>query len=82
LKLAISLDENNIKWDTCSRFNYIDRFGKSRTYTPDFYLIDYDVYLDPKNDFLINNINPSLGFSDKEKIKKYISTLYLEAVNA
>jgi len=70
LILAKSLDENNIKWDTCKRFNYIDPNGKSRTYTPDIYLIDYDVYLDPKNDFLIENINPSLGFSDKEKIKK------------
>jgi hypothetical protein len=70
LILATSLDENNIRWDTCKRFNYIDPYGKSRTYTPDIYLIDYDVYLDPKNDFLIENINPSLGFSDKEKIKK------------
>lgn len=64
-----SLDENNVLWDTCKRFNYIDPTGKSRTYTPDLYLAEYDVYLDPKNDFLIENINPNLGFSDKEKIK-------------
>ena len=69
-EVAKSLDENNIKWDTCKRFNYIDRFGKCRTYTPDIYLIDYNVYLDPKNDFLINNINPRLGFMDAEKIQK------------
>ena len=31
--------------------------------------IDYDVYLDPKNDFLIKEINPALGFNDCEKIK-------------
>lgn len=68
LKLAMSLDENLIAWDTCSRLPYKDPTGKSRTYTPDFYLPDYDVYLDPKNDFLLNNINPALGFSDKEKI--------------
>lgn len=36
---------------------------------PDIYLVDYDIYLDPKNDFLIENVNPSLGFSDKVKIK-------------
>lgn len=29
---------------------------------------EYDVYLDPKNDFLINNINPRLGFKDVDKI--------------
>jgi len=69
LKIAKSLDENNIKWDTCKRFNYIDPFGKKRTYTPDIYLTEYDIYLDPKNDFLINNINPGLGFKDITKIK-------------
>lgn len=68
LELVKNLDENNIKWDTCGRFKYIDPIGKIRSYTPDIYLIDYDVYLDPKNDFLIDNINPSLGFSDKVKI--------------
>lgn len=69
LKLVQSLDENNIRWDVCKRFNYIDPIGKVRTYTPDIYLIDFNVYLDPKNDFLINNVNPSLGFSDIEKIR-------------
>lgn len=69
LKVAISLDENNVKWNTCERFLYVDPFGKKRTYTPDFYLLEYDVYLDPKNDFLIEKINPALGFNDLEKIK-------------
>jgi hypothetical protein len=68
-RVVVSLDENNVKWETCSRFKYVDPFGKARTYTPDIYLIDYDVYLDPKNDFLINNTNPKLGFSDREKIE-------------
>lgn len=69
LEVAVSLEENGIKWETCDRFNYVDVNGKKRTYTPDFYLPDYDVYLDPKNDFLINNINPALGYKDSEKIK-------------
>lgn len=67
-EVVLSLDENNIRWDTCDRFDYIDPNNKHRTYTPDIYLIDYDVYLDPKNDFLIENVNPNLGFTDKEKI--------------
>lgn len=69
LLVAKSLDENSIKWETCSRIKYIDPNGKIRTYTPDFYLPDLNVYLDPKNDFLINNINPGLGFKDIDKIK-------------
>jgi hypothetical protein len=68
LILAKNLDDNNIKWNIPNRINYIDPFGKHRTYQPDFYLEDYNVYIDPKNDFLINNINPSLGFNDLEKI--------------
>jgi hypothetical protein len=70
LQVVHDLDLNGIKWDTCKRFNYIDPFGKIRSYTPDIYLEEYDVYLDPKNDFLLNNINPSLGFKDQEKIER------------
>lgn len=43
--------------------------GIKHTYTPDFYLPEYNVYLDPKNDYLINNINPGLGFKDVDKIR-------------
>lgn len=70
LELVKDLEIWGIKWDTCKRFNYIDPSGKVRSYTPDIYLLDYDVYLDPKNDFLIDNINPSLGFTDIEKIER------------
>jgi hypothetical protein len=69
LKVAQSLDENGIKWIVPKKINYVDPNGKKRTYSADFYLEEYNVYLDPKNDFLINNINPRLGFSDVEKIK-------------
>ncbi len=70
LTVVQSLDANGIKWDTCPKFKYIDPMGKCRSYTPDIYLIDYGIYLDPKNDYLINNVNPRLGFSDLEKIKR------------
>lgn len=69
VKVAIDLDAHRVKWEKPRKFDYIDPKGKSRTYTPDFYLPDFDVYLDPKNDFLINNPNPSLGFCDVDKIK-------------
>jgi hypothetical protein len=68
-EVALDLDKHNIKWDTCKKFYYIDPYGNVRRYTPDLYLPDYDIYLDPKNDFLINNINPKIGYSDTEKIK-------------
>ena len=68
LAMAIKLDELNINWKRCDRFPYKDLTGKEHTYTPDFYLIDYDIYLDTKNDYLINNVNPALGYKDSDKI--------------
>lgn len=67
--VAKSLDANNIKWSIPNRLPYYDTKGKIHYYTADLYLDDYDVYLDPKNDFLINNINPKFGYSDSDKIK-------------
>jgi len=69
LSVAKSLDENNIQWCKPSPIKYRDPTGKIRLYFPDFYLPEYDVYLDPKNDFLINNPNPYHGFKDVDKIK-------------
>lgn len=68
LRLAKILNEIGVRWETCKKFNYVDNFGKKRTYTPDIFVPEYNIYFDPKNDFLIHNINPSLGFSDVDKI--------------
>ena len=68
VSVAESLDRNNIKWERPSGIKYyLD--GKQHCYTPDFYLPDYDVYLDPKNDFLINNPNPRTMIRDVDKIR-------------
>ena len=69
LMLAVKLDELGIDWTRCERFTYIDPDGKIHTYTPDFYLPEYNIYLDPKNDFLIKSVNPALGFKDCDKIR-------------
>lgn len=71
VELAKNLDIHNIKWILPKRFKYYvnnDIKDKYHYYTPDFYLPDYNIYLDPKNDFLINNINPKLGYNDIDKI--------------
>lgn len=69
LEVAKSLDENDIKWIRPSRLPYIDTNNNQHHYTADFYLPDYDVYLDPKNRFLIENINPYFGYRDIDKIR-------------
>lgn len=69
VEVAMSLDMHGIQWIKPTRFPYIDINNKKHHYTPDFYLPDYNVYLDPKNEFLIKSINPTMGYSDIEKIK-------------
>lgn len=56
-KVAKELDENKINWIRPAPLNWDDK-----KYYPDFYLVEENVYLDPKNDFLI--------LRDKEKINK------------
>ncbi len=51
VKLAKILDENNIKWKIPEPVEWIDKNGTIRHYFPDFYLTEYDIYLDPKNDY-------------------------------
>lgn len=48
--LAIRLDELNIIWerDNTKYFLYIDLDGKERKYYPDFYLPDFNIYLECK----------------------------------
>ncbi len=50
--VAIDLDANDIKWTRPAPILYKDINDQQRRYYPDFYLVDYDVYLDPKNDYV------------------------------
>lgn len=49
--VAVSLDESSIAWTRPKPMLYNDN-GQTRRYYPDFYLPDYDCYLDPKNSFV------------------------------
>lgn len=70
LDLAKWLDELNIKWIRPKHLTWNDG-KKDRLYYPDFYLVDYDVYLDPKNPWAMEN--------DKFKMKvvsKQVNIIY------
>lgn len=56
-EIAKNLDSNQIKWIRPKYLSYDDK-----KYFPDFYLVDYNVFLDPKN--------PYLQMVDKDKIEK------------
>ena len=49
-EMSLNLDKNNIKWRRPMTFwlTLKNKCGKQSTYTPDFWLPEYDVYLDPK----------------------------------
>lgn len=51
LEVAKFLDSLNVKWIRPKFILWVDRKGKNRRYFPDFYLPDYDLYLDPKNEY-------------------------------
>lgn len=68
LLLAQNLDSCGIKWERPDPFLYkLD--GEEHRYYPDFFLPDYKVYVDTKNDYLINYVNPRFGITDIEKIR-------------
>lgn len=71
--LAIRLDELNLEWTRPSPIKYtID--GKSRNYFPDFYLPDYDLYLDPKNSYCCEQ--------QKEKLVAVSKLIKLEIITS
>lgn len=67
VKFAEDLDKNNIKWERPKPLLY-KLNGEEHRHYPDFFLPDYNVFVDIKNDYLINNVNPRFGITDIEKI--------------
>ena len=51
--LAIRLDEIDVIWIRPGAVKWIDNNGVEHNYFPDFYLPDFDLYLDPKNPYAI-----------------------------
>lgn len=53
VKLSSILNSLQIDWIRPKFIWYKDKNDNKRRYYPDFYLTDFDLYLDPKNDYLI-----------------------------
>jgi hypothetical protein len=49
LELAKRLDALEITWTRPAPIKWVDEHGLIHNYFPDFYLTDYDLFLDPKN---------------------------------
>lgn len=85
-KVAIVLDSKNIKWNRPEdTLPWFDRKGKQRKYFPDFYLIDHDLYLDPKNKQVQKDQEEKLEYLSENYNNIIVGTLdeilaYLEGV--
>jgi hypothetical protein len=70
VRVAESLDENNIAWERPAIGFIWSDAGKK--YYPDFYLPEYNVYLDPKNDYLIKTDSVKIVEAQKRNNIKVI----------
>ena len=76
VELAKRLDELEIKWIRPEEpLPWIDSRGLTRNYFPDFYLPDYDIYLDPKNPHAIKVQKEKVDYVVEKYGVKIISSL-------
>lgn len=70
VEIAKFLDENKIKWEQPKNaILWVDKLNKQHRYYADFYLSDYNIYLDPKNPYCIK--------MQKEKLDTVSKTINL-----
>jgi hypothetical protein len=62
IQYAMFLESQETKWIRPNPLRWIDEDGISHRYYPDFYLIDSNLYVDTKNDYLIKK--------DEDKIER------------
>jgi len=89
VELATWMDIEKIKWERSKKlhqFKWTDKDGNKRRYYPDFYLPSLNVYLDPKNKYLVKMDDDKLNrviqengitllWGDIENVKKEIDIL-------
>lgn len=72
LEIAEYLDENNISWiRPKDPIPWIDSKNKNHLYYPDFYLLEHDLYLDPKNEYCMTLDEEKINF-----IKESVNIIY------
>lgn len=72
VKVAQDLDSNDINWTRPEPLLWVDEQYESHRYYPDFYLTDFNVYLDPKNDYLIKRDKKKIESVEKQNDVKVI----------
>lgn len=81
IALAKRLDELNISWTRPKPIKWIDKNNKLRNYFPDFYLVDYNIYLDPKNPYVVKSQKEKLSWLKSNRTDVIILTSLTEIEN-
>jgi hypothetical protein len=71
VRISELLNVLNIRWIRPKFIKWVDSTNKVRRYFPDFYLLDYEVYLDPKNPYCMKQDTEKL-----EVVSKTINLVY------
>lgn len=77
LALAKRLDELDIKWIRPEPLEWFDKEGIVHNYFPDFYLIEHDIYIDPKNLYAIQVQKKKLDIV----LKQYTNIIILDTID-
>lgn len=70
--VAKELDKNKIKWLRPEPFIWEDDVGINHRYYPDFFLPKYNIYLDPKNSYLIEEHKEKISRVQKQNNVKIL----------
>lgn len=77
--LAKLLDNNNINWIRPEPLKWYSNDGSVHHYFPDFYLTEYKIYLDPKNEYCFNVQKDKIEYISKHYNNCYF--LHKEQIN-
>lgn len=80
LALAKRLDFLGLSWIRPEPIKWVDEDNVVHNYFPDFYLIDYDLYLDPKNPAAMAAQNKKVSIL-KEQVKNLVFLQTLDECN-
>lgn len=80
VEIANYLTSKGIRWIRPEPVQWFDLKGVERYYYPDFYVVDYNLYLDPKNPYCISKDKVKLEIVKKKINLEYGAVDYIKKV--
>ena len=80
LALAKRLDDLGVKWIRPTPVKWVDGNGLTHNYFPDFFLPDFDLYLDPKNPYAVEVQKDKIAIL-KKQLTNLVILYTIEEIN-